>query len=222
MHRFAPGVDYRGPLWVVHLLLTDLALDLGDACADTVQAWWASSPANASLEPPLEVLDRHLRHLTLAAVAVPADTVEVEQLHAALTIGLADVPPVELTLGPPLVNDVAIELYVRPTAALARLHERVSAAITRTTGVPPAGGGRAWRPHTALAYCRHDVDTHGLQSQLLRTPGPAAGFLEPVTTYGREVALVREETHAQVADQRPETTGRRFVWHDATRRIPLR
>ncbi|MFC0540640.1 2'-5' RNA ligase family protein [Kutzneria chonburiensis] len=222
MHRFAPGDDYRGPLWVVHLLLPDLALDLGDAYADTVQTWLASIPANASLTPPVEVLDRRLRHLTLAAVAAPADTIDVEQLYAELTTNLADLPPVELDLGPPLVNDVAIELYIRPTAALASLHERVSATITRTTGGPPAGAGRAWRPHTALAYCRHDVDTHGLQPRLLRTPGPIGGFLEPVTVYGREVALVREETHAPVDGQCPDTAGRRFLWHDTTRRIQLR
>lgn len=132
----APGRWRRAlaPRWVTHLCVgpDGAGADLGDAYAAAARAWWADIGDGRRFEDVFYVLPRAWRHITVAPVDLPAEQVspvQIEQLAEVISARLAGASPVDVTLGPPLVHTVAVELYVAPSAAPRTLHGHVVGAI---------------------------------------------------------------------------------------------
>lgn len=171
--RWSPA----GRRWIAQIQLTSPdALGLGDAYLAAARSWWPE------VDQVLRPVPRAYRHLTLAWADVPTGQVPttlVDQLGERLAATAAAHPPVNLTVGPALVNELAIELYVQPHPELTALRDALAAEVAEVLGRAAEPQGKAWRAHTALAYCTAPFDGTGLQSALLRTPGPVAGYLTP-------------------------------------------
>lgn len=186
------------PRWITHLRLGQAGTDLGDAYAATARDWWAGTGDRRSFEQVLHVLPPPLRHITLAPLDLPAEHVDpcrLQRLTETITARLASTDPVKVVLGPAIVNTVAVELYLVPNPALTALRDHVVAAIHDVVGTE-VGSARPWRAHSSFAYCHDDFDDTGLQSALLRAPGPAVGYQVPITTRIDHVLLVTEDTWA--------------------------
>ncbi|MBO0881803.1 MAG: hypothetical protein J2P17_15975 [Mycobacterium sp.] len=164
--------------------------DLVDSYALAVRSWCQRHVGGA---PVLRLVDRPYRHITLSLVNIPAERVsraDVGRLQVALAERLAELEPFPVRCGPALVNTVAVELYVGPSAELTDLQARVANAYRAVfPGHDPAPVGRPWRAHSAIAYATTDLDDTGLASVLLRCPGPVAGYQGPVTTVVDRVVL---------------------------------
>lgn len=116
-----------------------------------------AADARAAIRPdaPVDVVPDRWLHLTIAEVGY-ADTVPrrfayecARQAHGRL----ADVPPVDLEVGPVDTMPGAVVLPVGG-AGLARVHDALAAAVRET--LPEQPEGRPFVPHVSVAYVARD------------------------------------------------------------------
>ncbi|MFC7344496.1 2'-5' RNA ligase family protein [Saccharopolyspora griseoalba] len=172
--RWSPA----GRRWIAQIRLTSTeVLDLGDTYLAAARAWWPE------IDQVLRPVQRAYRHITLINTNVPAETAPaelVEQLSARLAVTAAAHLPVQLMLGPAVVNTLAVELYIQPSPALTALRDALATDVAAVLERPAEPQGKTWRAHSAISYCTAPFDDDGLQSTLLRTPGLVAGYQGPV------------------------------------------
>ncbi|MER7015329.1 2'-5' RNA ligase family protein [Saccharopolyspora sp. NPDC000359] len=160
------------------------------------------------LQPP------EFLHFTVQMLHPSRDDIAPEQLAAlteALTAALAEVPPLELQIGPPVPSMHAVELWTHPVpgidAAWGHLVDAVRSAITSVLGadVLPERGTNAV-PHTSIGYGIAEGDSGRLASTLKKVRIPL--ITVPIT----EVHLLDVEQHPGQG---------RFTWAAPVVTIPL-
>ncbi len=150
--------------------------------------------------PPLEWL-----HITTLVVGHTDEITAGQQqdMLAAASELLADLPPVDVTLGRVLYHPEAIATEAQPTGPLKQIRNAVQTATLKVTGREGhTEGPTQWLPHMTLAYSE--------------TNQPA----EPlITALGRELPPTEFQINAVtlVAQQGPE---RLWDWHPVGR-LPL-
>ncbi|WP_021596228.1 2'-5' RNA ligase family protein [Actinomadura welshii] len=185
-NREEPGPDQGTIYW--HILLSD-HLEARNAAQTARKRLTDFSGLHM---PPPEWL-----HIT-TLVAGPTDEITAEQqqdMLAAASELLAEVPPVDVTLGRIFYHPEAIASEVQPAGPLRQIRKAVQTATLKVTGREGRTEGPAWTPHMTLAYSE--------------TEQPA----EPlITALGRELPTSEFTINAVtlVVQQGPE---RLWDWH---------
>ncbi|MGI5420487.1 2'-5' RNA ligase family protein [Actinomadura luteofluorescens] len=194
-NRQEPGPDQGTIYW--HMLLGDQP-EASNA-AHTAQKRLADFPGLHM--PPPEWL-----HITTLVVGSTEEitTQQQQDMLAAASELLADIPPVDVTLGRILYHPEAIAAEVQPAGPLRQVRKAIQTATRKATGRQGhTEGPSQWLPHMTLAYSE--------------TEQPA----EPlITALGRELPTSEFTINAVtlVDQQGPE---RLWSWHPAGRAVLL-
>ncbi len=136
--------------------------------------------------PGLDLVPMRWLHLTTLSVGftdeVPRPAVNT-MLNTASHL-LADIDPIQVTLGRVLYFSEAVTLAVEPADALQPVHSAVSSAA-REAGLPAAKDTRPWLPHITVAYSNGT----GPAAPIVQTLGL---HLPPTATTIRTANLVRQ------------------------------
>jgi 2'-5' RNA ligase len=141
-------------------------------------------------------------HIT-TLIAGPADHFSSGQLQQMIKIAsglLADTPPITVTVGGIAYHPEAIMLAVKPTQALATVHEAVQAATRTVAGDhEPTGAPPGWIPHITICYSTADQATKPITEAIGQ---PAQGCEIQVST----VSLVIQHGPERLWDWRTVDT----------------
>jgi 2'-5' RNA ligase len=111
------------------------------------------APLLASL-PMLDPVPIQWLHLTMQGVGFTdeIDRDDIDAIVQAAARRLAELRPLEVTLGPPQVDPEGVLLPVRPVEPLDEVRGRVRAAIADVWGTDQVPEAQSWWPHVTLAY----------------------------------------------------------------------
>ncbi|GAA2257097.1 hypothetical protein GCM10010402_10630 [Actinomadura luteofluorescens] len=159
-NRQEPGPDQGTIYW--HFLLSNQP-EARNA-AKTAQERLADFPGLHM--PPSEWL-----HITTLVVG-PTDEINIDQQQDMLATAselLADIPPVDVTLGRILYHPEAIAAEVQPTGPLRQIRKTIQTATRKATGRDGHTEGPAqWFPHMTLAYSETEQPAEPLITALGR------------------------------------------------------
>ncbi|HEV7934976.1 MAG TPA: 2'-5' RNA ligase family protein [Actinomadura sp.] len=133
------------------------------------------------LDPiPLEWL-----HLTTQGIGF-ADEVpdtDVDAVVSAARRRLAEIPPVNLTVGPAVIDPEVIRLQISPVDALTGVRRALRAAIADALGPERLPESDEWNPHVSVAYSNADGPMDSIAAALVPE-------LKPVAVTIRDVQLI--------------------------------
>ncbi|TDD79920.1 2'-5' RNA ligase family protein [Actinomadura rubrisoli] len=133
--------------------------------------------------PGLDPIPEQWLHLTTQGLGF-ADEVPDEvvvQVVGKVRSRLADVPPVEVSVGPAIVDPEVVRLKVHPAAALVPIRTAIRDAIIEATG--SVGESPDWNPHVSVAYSN-------VEGPLAEIAAVLAEELPPVQTAIKDVQLI--------------------------------
>jgi hypothetical protein len=124
------------------------------ADAPAVQALAAKSRSLLAGLPGLDLIPGQWLHLTMQGIGF-ADEVSDADLSAIITAAkaqLAAVPPVTVTIGPPVVAEEGVTCWASPAKALDPVRDAVRAGIADVWGPERVREAAQWSAHVSVAY----------------------------------------------------------------------
>lgn len=141
------------------------------------------APALADL-PEYDPIPLEWLHLTMQGIGF-TDEVDRETADRVVELArarLASVPPVDVTIGPAVIDPEALKLPVQPVEPLIAIRDAIRAAITDVCG--EVSESTEYRPHVSLGYTN--------------TTGPAQHALDVLAGHEPHTAQVRVEAVALI------------------------
>jgi 2'-5' RNA ligase len=138
----------------------------GDAPA--VQGLAARARARLGGLPGLDLIPAQWLHLTMQGIGF-ADEVGDADLSAIITAArrrLATVPPVTVTLGPPIVAGEGVTCWASPPRALDPVRDAVRAGIADVWGPQRVPEATEWSAHVSVAYASADGPGEPIEAAL--------------------------------------------------------
>ncbi|MDT7783515.1 MAG: Cyclic phosphodiesterase-like protein [Pseudonocardiales bacterium] len=167
-----------------------------------IRSWWEQHGDDRTWHEIVEEIPAHYLHLTLTWVDQLTAQVGPQawnRLREEFAARMAEVEPVRVSIGEPMVRSVALELYVHPSPELQDLATRARASVRAVFGdaaAPEPTEQRPYRPHVSTLYSRAAFNTDGLQHALLKDFGLAVGEHSTVFTMNPAAILCDQDTFA--------------------------
>jgi hypothetical protein len=174
----------------------------------TVHATFAGSPAVQALAadakhrlaglPGLDLIPEEWLHLTMQGIGF-ADEVSDADLSAisiAAKARLAMVPPVTVTIGPPVVAGEGVTCWTSPPRALNPVRDAVRAGIAGVWGAERVPEATEWSAHVSVAYASADGPGDPVEAALGGVSDGAEATIGAVDLIrlGRDHRLYERET----------------------------
>jgi hypothetical protein len=144
-----PGQRVGRRFYTVHATFAD---------SPEVQAMAAQARERLSGFPYLDLIPGQWLHCTMQGIGF-ADEVsdsDLKAITAAAGARLGPVPPVTITLGPPVVAGEGVTCWVAPPRGLDRVRDAVRAGIADVWGADRVPESPEWSAHVSVAYAGAD------------------------------------------------------------------
>jgi hypothetical protein len=172
------------------------------AGAPSVQALAAKSRGLLAGLPGLDLIPGQWLHLTMQGIGF-ADEVDDADLSAIITtakVRLAVVPPVSVTIGPPVVAGEGVTCWASPPRALDSVRDAVRAGIADVWGPERVPEAAQWSAHVSVAYASADGPGEPIEAALGGVSDVAEATIEAVDLIrlGRDNRVYEWETIASL------------------------